>query len=342
MGHMFLALLKTLLSTLTTHCSLALENLALRQQLAILQRSSKRPFLTRPDRLFWLLLSSIWQGWAEALAIVTPETVIRWHRKGFTAYWTRKSRGKKRGRPAVAPEVRRLIRAMSQANPLWGAPRIHGELLKLGIKISETSVSKYMARGGKPPSQAWRTFLQNHIGELVSIDFLTVPTLSFRVLFVFVVLAHERRRVVHFNVTNSPTAHWTSLQILQAFPWDSAPRYLLRDRDGVYGHQFISTVRSMRIREVKIAPRSPWQNPFAQRFVGTLRRDCLNHVIVLSENHLGRIVRNYLGYYHSSRTHLSLDKDAPEPRAIEAPESGQVIALPQVGGLHHRYTRRAA
>ena len=171
---MFLTLLKTLLSTLTTHRSLALENLALRQQLAILQRSSKRPCLTRTDRLFWLILLRIWRGWADSLAIVTPATVIKWHRKGFKAYWTRKSRGKRRGRPAVAPEVRRLIRAMSQANPLWGAPRIHGELLKLGIEISETSVSKYMARSGKPPSQAWRTFLENHIGELVSIDFLTV------------------------------------------------------------------------------------------------------------------------------------------------------------------------
>ncbi len=339
---MFLTLLKTLLSTLTTHRSLALENLALRQQLAILQRSSKRPCLTRTDRLFWLLLLRIWRGWADSLAIVTPETVIRWHRKGFKAYWTRKSRGKKRGRPAVAPEVRRLIRAMSRANPLWGAPRIHGELLKLGIEISETSVSKYMARGGKPPAQAWRTFLENHIGELVSIDFLTVPTLSFRVLFVFVVLAHNRRRVVHFNVTDSPTAKWTSLQIVQAFPWDTAPRYLLRDRDCTYGKDFVSRVRSMGIEKVKIAPRSPWQNPFAKRFVGTLRRDCLNHVIVLSENHLRRIVRNYLVYYHDCRTHLSLDKDAPEPRAIELPELGEVRALPQVDGLHHRYTRRAA
>ena len=242
----------------------------------------------------------------------------------------------------MAPEVRKLIRTMSQANPLWGAPRIHGELRKLGIKISQASVSKYMVRGGKPPSQAWKTFLENHIGELVSIDFLTVPTLSFRVLFVFVVLAHERRRVVHFNVTDSPTAKWASLQILQAFPWDSAPRYLLRDRDCTYGQGFVRRVRSMGIKEVKIAPRSPWQNPYAERFVGTLRRDCLDHVIVLSENHLRRIVRNYLVYYHDCRTHLSLDKDAPEPRAIELPELGEVRALPQVGGLHHRYTRRAA
>ena len=188
---------------------------------------------------------------------MTPETAIRWHRKGFKAiYWTRKSRRKKRGRSAVAPEVRRLIRAMSRANSLWGAPRIHGELLRLGIEISETSVSKYMARDGTPPSQAWRTFLENHIRELVSIDFLTVPTLSFRVLFVSVVLSHNRRRVVHFNVTDSPTAKWTSLQIVQAFPWDTTPRYLLRDRDCTYGQEFVGRVRSMGIEEVKIAPRS--------------------------------------------------------------------------------------
>ena len=339
---MFLTLLKTLLSSLTTHRSLALENLALRQQLAILQRSSKRPCLSRADRLFWLLLSKIWRGWADSLTIVKPETVIRWHRQGFKRYWTWKSHRQKRGRPAVAPEVRGLIRTMNRANPLWGAPRIHGELLKLGIEISQASVSKYMVRGGKPPSQTWRTFLENHISELASIDFLTVPTLNLKVLFVFVVLAHNRRRVVHFNVTDSPTAHWTSLQILQAFPWDTAPRYLLRDRDCTYGQEFVRRVRSMGIKEVEIAPRSPWQNPFAERFVGTLRRDCLNHVIVLSENHLRRILRDYLGYYHDCRTHLSLDKDAPEPRAIEPPESGEVIALPQVGGLHHLYMRRAA
>ena len=225
---------------------------------------------------------------------------------------------------------------------MWGAPRIHGELLKLGIEVSQASVSKYIVRREKPPSQAWRTFLTNHIGELVSIDFLTVPTLSFRVLFVFVVLAHDRRRVVHFNVTDSPTAHWTSLQILQAFPWDSAPRYLLRDRDCVYGQLFTGTLRFMSIREVKIAPRFPWQNPYVERFIGTLRRDCLNHVIVLSENQLRRIIRDYVDYYHDCRTHLSLDKDPPEPRAIEHPGTGSVIGLPKVGGLHHRYTRRAA
>ena len=242
----------------------------------------------------------------------------------------------------MAPEVRNLIRRMSLANPLWGAPRIHGELLKLGIEVSQASVSKYMVPRKKPPSQAWRTFLTNHLGELVSIDFLIVPTLTFRVLFVFVVLAHDRRRVVHFNVTDSPSALWTSYQIIQASPWDSAPRYVLRDRDCVYGHLFTRTLRSMGIQEVKIAPRSPWQNPYVERFVGTLRRDCLNHVLVLSEDHLRRAIRDYVDYYHDCRTHLSLEKDAPKPRAIEPPEAGEIIAVSKVGGLHHRYTRRAA
>jgi len=212
----------------------------------------------------------------------------------------------------------------------------------LGIVISQTTVSKYMDRTGKPSSQTWKTFLDNHLKELVSIDFFTVPTLTFQVLYVFVVLSHQRRRVIHFNVTRSPSAKWTALQIVQAFPWDTAPRYLLRDRDGAYGHEFVRRMDSLGIEEVKIAPRSPWQNPYSERLVGTLRRDCVNHVIVFSENHLRRIIRGFLGYYHNCRTHLSLAKDTPEPRPIEPPEVGKVIAIPQVGGLHHRYTRIAA
>ena len=289
-----------------------------------------------------MFLSRIWTGWTSTLTLVKPETVIGLHRKGFRLYWRLKSRGARRGRPAVPGEVQKLIRKMSQANPLWGAPRIHGELLKLGIEISQPAVSKHMVRTGKGPSQSWRTFLDNHLKELVSIDFFTVPTLTFQVLFVFVVLSHERRRVVHFNVTQSPTAKWTALQVIQAFPWDTAPRYLIRDRDGTYGHNFVQRVRSMGIKEVRIAPRSPWQNPYAERFIGTLRRDCLDHMIVRSEKHRRRIIRDYLGYYHTCRTHLSLNKDTPESRPIEPPEAGKVIEIPQVGGLHHRYTRWAA
>jgi len=276
------------------------------------------------------------------LVIVKPETVIGWHRKGFRLYWTWKSRAVEHGRPRVSREVRELIRKMSSANPLWGAPRIHGELLKLGIEISQATVAKYMVRHRKPPSQTWRTFLENHVKVLVSADFHVVPTVTFRMLFVFVVLAHHRRRAIHFNVTAHPTAEWTAQQIAEAFPWDSAPRYLLHDRDLVYGELFHRRVREMGIHEVVTAPRSPWQNPYAERFLGSIRRECLDHVIVLNESSLRRILRAYFEYYECSRTHLALEKDAPESRAIQPPELGVVVELPQVGGLHHRYQRRAA
>ncbi len=341
-GAMISTLLRTLISVLATRQELALENLALRQQIAVLQRSVKCPHLKNSDRLFWALLSRIWKDWSEVITVVKPETVIRWHRRGFRLYWTWKSRRNGRGRPAVAPDIRELIRKMSRANLLWGAPRVHGELRKLGLDISQAAVSKYMVRHRKPPSQSWRTFLDNHVGSLVSIDFFTLPTVTFRVLFVFVVLAHDRRRVIHFNVTESPTAKWTAQQIVEAFPWDAAPRYLLRDRDGIYGHQFANRVDRMDIKEMKTAPRSPWQNPFVERLIGTLRRDCLDHVVVLNENHLRRHLRLYFAYYHTSRTHLSLDKDAPKSRPIEPPEMGEVIEIPMVGGLHYRDSRIAA
>jgi transposase InsO family protein len=231
---------------------------------------------------------------------------------------------------------------MALANPLWGAPRIHGELLKLGLDVSQRTVARLMPRRPKPPSQTWRTFLQNHLADLVSIDFFVVPTATFRVLYVFVVLLHHRRQVVHFNVTDSPSAAWTAQQIVEAFPDDSAPRFLLRDRDSIYGAEFRRRVKGMRIAEVLTAPRSPWQNPFAERVIGTIRRELLDHVIVLNEGHLRRRLHSYLRYYHGSRTHLALKKDAPEPRAVEPPQDGRVVALPHVGGLHHRYVRRAA
>ena len=320
---------------------LVAENLALRQQLIILHRKSRRPRLKTKDRVFWLWLARSWDGWRESLIVVKPATVVRWHRQGFKYYWAWKSRHKG-GRPAVSPEVRDLIRRMSRANPLWGAPRIHGELLKLGIDLSETTVAKYMIRHRKPPSPSWRAFLNNHVKDLVSIDFFTVPTVTFNVLFVFVVLAQYRRRVIHFNVTESPGAKWTAQQIVEAFPWDTAPRYLLRDRDGIYGHEFTSRVEHMGIEEVKAAPRSPWQNPFVERLIGTLRRDCIDHVIVFNENHLRRLLRCYLAYYHSCRTHLSLEKDSPEPRKAESPDQGKIVEFSMVGELHHRYTRQAA
>ena len=268
--------------------------------------------------------------------------MIAWHRKGFRLFWTWKVQHGQAGRPAVSREVRELIRQMCRENPLWGAPRIHGELLKLGIDIGETSVGKYMVRRRKPPSQTWRTFLENHVKSMVSVDFFTVPTIRFQVLHVFLVLAHQRRRILHFNVTAHPTAEWTAQQLREAFPWDSAPRYLLRDRDRIFGDDFTQQVQEFGIQEVLAAPRSPWQRAYIERVIGSIRHECLDHVIIVNEAALRRILGGYLDYYHGSRTHLSLEKDSPEPRSVQPPEMGPVVAVPQMGGLHHRYQRRAA
>ena len=321
---------------------MALENLALRQQLTMFKRQCPRPRLRKADRLFWLLLSKTWKDWRRALIIVRPETVVSWHRKGFRLFWTWISKRKHSGRRAVSPEIRALIRKMSAANPLWGAPRIHGELLKLGIMLSERTVFRLMHGSRKPPSQTGKTFLDNHVNELVSLDFFTVPTATFRVLYVLVALAHRRRYVVHFNVTEHPTAAWTAQQIREAFPEDLGPRYLIRDRDRVYGDRFQDSVKEMGITEVLTAPQSPWQNGFAERLIGSIRRECLDHVIVLGNRHLQKILRSYFDYYHESRTHLSLDKDAPATRVVQSPGTGDIVEIPQVGGLHHRYERRAA
>jgi putative transposase len=319
----------------------AIEILALRHQLGVLKRSVKRPGLNNVDRALWVLLSRRWASWSDALIIVKPATVIKWHRAGLRRYWAWRSRPKG-GRRGIDPEIRQLIRRMANAN-MWGAPRIHGELLKLGLKISEATVSKYLPRRRKPPSPTWRAFLDNHVSTLVSGDSFTAPTVFFHVLFVFVVLAHDRRRILSINVTSNPSAAWTANQVVQAFPWESTPRYLLGDRDSIYGDRFRHRVKHLGIQQVIIARRSPWQNPYAERVVGTLRRELLDHVIVMNERHLRRLLRRFVGeYYHPCRTHLSLGKDAPEPRAVEAPETGKVVELPVVGGLHHWHSRRAA
>jgi transposase InsO family protein len=231
---------------------------------------------------------------------------------------------------------------MSHANPRWGAPRIHGELLKIGIEVCQATVAKYMVRHRKPPSQTWQTFLRNHTKDLVSIDFFVVPTITFQLLFTFVILSHDRRRLVHFAVTANPTAEWTARQLLQAFPWDHTPRYLLRDRDRAYGLEFSEMAKCMGIHEVLTAPRSPWQNAHLERLIGSIRRECLDHVIVLNEAGLRRVLHSYFAYYEQSRTHLSLGKDAPISRPIQPPAMGPVVEIPQVGGLHHLYTRKAA
>ena len=274
--------------------------------------------------------------------LVKPETVISWHRRGFRLYWKWKSRRGRIGRPGVSKEIRDQIRHMSSANVLWGAPRLHAELLKLGIEVSQATVAEHMIKHRKPPPQTWRTFLENHVKQLASVDFFLVPTLSFRILYVFLVLAHERRRVVHFNVTEHPTAESTAAQLMQAFPWDMAPRYLLRDRDRIYGDAFHIHAASMQITEVLTAPRSPWQSPYVERLIGSIRRECLDHVVVLSEESLRRILRSYVTYYLDSRCHLALGKDSPETREVQPPDKGIVVEIPRVGGLHHRYERRAA
>src|SRR5215472_15869749 len=331
-----LALLAAISSIFRTRASLQVEILALRHHLTVLRRTSRRRVkFGGGDRLLWVGLSRVWKNWRSALFVVKPETVIGWHRQGFRLYWTWRSRRGEAGRPPVSREVRELIGKMRQANPLWGAPRLHGELLKLGLEISQATVAKYMVRSRKPPSQTWRTFLKNHTKDLVSTDFFVVPTVSFRVLFVFVVLAHHRRRVVHFNVTANPTAEWTAQQIAEAFPWDTAPRYLLHDRDSIYGATFRQRVRGMGMKEVRTAPRSPWQNPYAERLVGSIRRECLDHIVVFSESSLRRTLKSYFDYYLGSRTQLSLDKDSPEPRVVQPCELGTVVEMPQVGGLHH-------
>jgi putative transposase len=324
------------------HRQLALENLALRQQLAVYKRLAPRPELRPADRLFWAALARVWAGGRRALIIVSPDTVLRWQRRRFREYWTRLSGRPGAGRSPVSAEIAALVRTMVTANPLWGAPRIHGELLKLGLDVSERTVSRLIPKRRSPPSQTWRTFLANHARDLVALDFFTVPTARLRVLFVLVVLAHHRRRVVHFNVTEHPTAAWIAQQIVDAFPDESAPAYLLRDRDRVYGQQFRHRLKGIGIDEVLTAPQSPWQNPFAERLIGSIRRECLNHVLVLGDRHLRRILTRYLAYYHQARTHLALDKDAPDLRPIELPVTGKIVQLPEVGGLHHRYVRQAA
>ena len=338
------ALLTALRSLFWVRAALHAEVLALRHQLLVLnrQRGARRVGFRALDRVLWSRLSRFWPGWRQALVVVRPETVIRWHRRGFRLYWRWKSRSRHPGRPAIEAELRDLILQMHRATPTWGAPRIHGELLKLGFTVAQSTVSKYLPRHRKPPSQSWRTFLRNHLREAIAIDFAVVPTATFRLLYVFVVLSLERRRLLHVHVTAHPTAAWTAQQMVEALPDETNPRYLIRDRDGIYGAEFRRRVAGLGLREVPIAPRSPWQNPYAERFIGSLRRECLDHLIVLNERQASRILSAYARYYNCARTHLALDKDDPESRRIQGRELGRVIAVPEVRGLHHRYERVAA
>ncbi len=342
MKTLLLILLASLADLLRSRASLQLEILALRQQLATLtNRDGKRLRFSRSHRIFWVWLNRLWPDCLHTLVIFKPDTLVRWHRKGFRLYWTWKSRRRQGGRPSIDPEVRELIRTISRNNVGWGAPRIHGELQMLGIQVSESTVAKYMIRQRNPPSQTWRTFLKNHATELVSVDFFTVPTATFRILYVFVVLRHRRREIVHFNATDHPTAQWAAQQLVEAFPFDTAPRYLLRDRDCIYAERFQTRAKSLGIEEVLTAPHSPWQSPYVERLIGSIRRECLNHVIVFNERHLRQLLKAYFAYYQAARTHLTLGKQCPIPRSIERPDQGKIVAIPHVGGLHHEYRRAA-
>ena len=309
------------------------DNLVLRHQVAVLQRQiDHRPKLTRWDRLLFATLYRFQPSVLRSISIVQPETVVRWHRAGFRLFWKHKSRGEA-GRPRVPGDVRALIREISIANPLWGAPRIHGELLKLGIDVSQSTVATYMVRGKHHPSQGWLTFLRNHADGIAAVDLFVVPTIGFRLLFGLVILNHDRRRIVHIAVTYHPTAEWIGRQIVEAFPWDNAPQYLLRDRDGAYGKVYRKRLFAMGIRDRPVAPRSPWQNGYVERVIGSIRRDLLDHVIVMGEAHLRRLLRAYADYYNTWRTHLGL----PLRRPVQ--HRGTFTPMPKFGGLHHAYVR---
>ncbi len=313
------------------------ENLALRHQVTVLRRSApERLRLRSSDRCLLVWLYRLWPGVVNSIVIVKPDTVLRWHRRGFKAFWRWQSRGRP-GRPRISKEIRDLIREVSLANPLWGAPRIHGELLKVGIDVAQSTVAKYMVKGRRPPSQSWKTFLRNHADGIASVDFFVVPTAAFKLLFGLVILRHDRRRLIHVTVTANPTADWIARQISEAFPWDTAPKYLVRNRDGVYGEVFKRRVRAMGIRDRPTAPRSPWQNSHVERLIGSIRRECLDHLIVFNVAHLRHVLRAYANYYNSTRTHLSLNKDTPLARPIL--REGRIRFKPHLGGLHHCLSR---
>ena len=318
---------------------LLLENLALRHQLAMCER---RPRVRNPDRLLWAQVLRRWPGWRDALLVLEPATVVRWHRAGWRRYWTWKSRGRRPGRRRIPAEARELILRLARENPRWGAMRIRGELRALGYDLSAETVRRYRLRAlRRPPSQRWRTFLTNHRPEIWAADFLTVPTLTFGTLYIFFVISHARRRIEHVNITAHPNAPWVWQQLIEATAWNRRPRYLIRDRDRTYGRDFIARARRIGIDTVLTPIRAPQANGVAERWVGTLRRECLDHIIPLNERHLRRVVAEYIAYYNATRPHRTLALETPEgPRTVQ--RAGMVTAIPVLGGLHHRYQRVAA
>jgi transposase InsO family protein len=315
------------------------ENLFFRHQLNIaLRRVPSRLRLRGVDWALLVWMTRLWPGLLGAAQVVQPETILRWHRIGFKTFWRWKSR-KRAGRPRIDRGLRDLIQRISKENPQWGASRIHGELLMLGFEVAQSTVAKYMLRGGPSPSpsQSWKTFLRNHAEAIAAIDMCVVPTLTFDHLFAFLVLSHGRRQLLWFEVTRHPTAEWLARQITEAFPWASAPDYLVRDNDGAYGHVFTSRVRAMGIRDRPISRRSPWQNGHMERLIGTVRRECLDRILIFGGSHLRRVLASYAAYYNQARTHLALQKDAPLHRAVQ--RSGAIVAIPILAGLHHKYIR---
>ena len=328
-------------SIFKSRVSLQLENMMLRKQIDILMRRQKRPLVHNRDRLLFVLLSMLYTGWKKAFLIFQPDTLIRWHKQGFKLFWRLKSKHKG-GRNRIDPDLKILIIQMANENPLWGAPRIHGELLMLGFDLSQATVSSYMPKKEKRSGHTWLTFLHNHLKEMVSVDFFDVHTLTYSLLYVFVILSHDRRKIIHFNITKHPTDSWAAQQLIEAFAWKSPPRFLIRDRDSKFGQKFKARLRHLEIHDIQTAYRSPWQNGYVERVIGSIKRECLNHVIIMNETHLNNIMKSYIDYYHNSRTHLGLNKDSPIHRKVCPDEDGMIQSIPQVGGLHHRYKRFSA
>src|ERR1700747_2910995 len=329
--------------TFRSHRSLLLEKLARRQQLAVLKRKHPRPPMGAVDKIFWVFVRRFWDAWKQPLVLVNPETVVRWHRAGFRLYWSWISKARKPvGRKKLSTEVWELIFRMMAENPTWGAPRIHGELLMLGFDVSERTISRWMKRAPRDPEpvQRWRAFLANHRGAIAAMDFFTVPTITFGVLYCFFFIRPDRRRILHFNITKYPTGSWIIPQLREAFPFGAAPRFLIHDREAKYGTEVPAAIRSLKINAVRTSFESPWQNGVAKRWVGSCRRELLDHVIALNERHLERLLSEYVSYHHEDRTHLGLRKETPS-RRIRSAATGPVICHARLGGLHRRYDRVA-
>jgi transposase InsO family protein len=317
---------------------LVLENLVLRHQLAVLERRGRRPALRDADRRLWSLIAHEWHGWRDHVHIVQPATVVRWHRTAWRRYWSWRSRGGRPGRPRIAIEARAALTQIVQQNPRWGVQRIVGELRALGFAVSATTVRRYRARIPRPPSPTWRTFLRLHAGEIWAADFFTVQTLTFKTVYVFLVISHDRRRLVYWNVTAHPNKAWVWRQVIAATPWNVGPRFLIRDRDRAYGADFVARARRIGIETILTPVRAPQANAIAERVIRTIRQECLDHVIVLNEQHLRRLLAEFVPYYNRSRPHRSLDLEPPDGSRVRVrPPAARLTSRPVLGGLHHVY-----